>query len=320
MHAIGFDAYGGPDVLRPVVLPDPHPGPGEVRVRVAAAGVAPVDAMERTGRLAALNKGLTPPFVPGMEVAGVIDEVGPGGEAALPIGTPVVAFVDFRGSWGGYSDLVVPPVASVTPAPARASMPEAASFLMNSLTAQNGLDALGLAPGDTLLVPGAAGAVGGYVTQLASRAGLRVVALAGEADEELVRSFGAELFVPRGPDAVERVRALVPGGVDAAADPAGIGSAILGAIRDGGQLAVFRPQPPECERGITGHGLNVRRRATDHAAIARLGALAADGVLAMRVAHVLPAAEAPEAHRLLDAGGLRGRIILEFPVRPARHH
>ena len=88
MHAIGFDAYGGPNVLRPVVLPDPHPGPGEVRVRVAAAGVAPVDAMERTGRLAALNEGLTPPFVPGMEVAGVIDEVGPGAKRHSRSGRP----------------------------------------------------------------------------------------------------------------------------------------------------------------------------------------------------------------------------------------
>ncbi|KXF54887.1 hypothetical protein AXA44_39325 [Rhodococcus sp. SC4] len=163
----------------------------------------------------------------------------------------------------------------------------------------------------TLLVTGAAG---GYLAQLAHHAGLRVITSAGPGDDDLVRSFGADQIVHRGPDAAREVVALVPGGVDAVADAALLGDDIVGAIRDGGQLATFRHYHGDPGRGIQVHGLNVRQRATDHPAITHLRDLVNEGVLTMRVGTVLPAAEAPEAHRLLDAGGVRDRIILEFPV------
>src|SRR3954447_4635567 len=109
MKAIGLDTYGGPDVLRVVELPQPRPGDGEVRVRVRAAAIAPVDALMRSGAFAGAHEGLQPPFVPGMEVSGILDEVGPGTdlEPGLAVGTVVVAFVGFAGSHGGYSDYVV---------------------------------------------------------------------------------------------------------------------------------------------------------------------------------------------------------------------
>ena len=89
MHAIGFDTYGAPQVLHPVNLPDPTPGAGEVLVRVAAAGVAPVDAMARSGLLAALYEGQQPPFVPGMEIAGTVEALGIGvSDGELSAGTP----------------------------------------------------------------------------------------------------------------------------------------------------------------------------------------------------------------------------------------
>ena len=98
MHAIGFDTYGAPQVLHPVNLPDPTPGAGEVLVRVAAAGVAPVDAMARSGLLAALYERQQPPFVPGMEIAGTVEVLGIGvSDGELSAGTPVAAFVDFKG-------------------------------------------------------------------------------------------------------------------------------------------------------------------------------------------------------------------------------
>lgn len=185
MKAIGLDTYGGPDVLHQVDLPDPHPGPGEVRIQVHATAVAPVDMLLRTGVLAGAYSGLRPPFVPGMEVAGVVDEIGPGIDPAsdLAIGTAVVAFVDFTGAHGGYSDFVVLPAASLTRAPDGATFPEAASFLNNALTARNALDTLALEAGSTLLVTGAAGSVGGYLTQLGTHEGLRVVAIAAKDDD-----------------------------------------------------------------------------------------------------------------------------------------
>ncbi|MEU0164331.1 NADP-dependent oxidoreductase [Streptomyces iakyrus] len=319
MKAIGLNTYGGPEVLQVVDLPEPRPVTGEVRVRVRAAAIAPVDALMRTGAFAAAHEGLEPPFVPGMEISGVLDEIGPDAELepGLAVGDPVVAFVDFAGTHGGYSDVVALPVASVTRAPHGASFIEAASFVNNSLTARNALDALALKPGEILLVTGAAGSVGGYLAQLGTDEGLRVVAVAAESDEDLVRSFGATDFVARGEDTAQRVRALFPDGVDAVADAAVLGDGIVGAIRDGGQIAGFRAYDADPGRGIRSHVLNVRERATDHAAISRLRELVEEGVLSMRVGHVLPAGDAAEAHRLMESGGTRGRIVLEFPVERA---
>lgn len=127
MRAIGLAICGSPDVLRPVDLPDPHPAPGEVRIQVRATAVAPVDAVLRTGMLTDAYSGLQPPFVPGMEVAGVVDETGPGIDPGSDpaVGATGVAFVDFTGAHCGYSDYVVLPTASVTRAPEGATFPEA---------------------------------------------------------------------------------------------------------------------------------------------------------------------------------------------------
>lgn len=316
MKAVGFDTYGGPEVLHLVELPEPHARTGEVRVRVAAAGVAPVDAMARTGLMAPLYEGLEPPYVPGMEVAGVVDEIGEGVDRpGFSLGARVMAFVAFAGSWGGYSEVLVLPADSVVTVPEGISLHEAATLVMNPLTAINCLDGLGLAAGDTLLITGAGGTVGTYLTQLAHRAGLRVVALANTRDEERVRDLGAEWFVPRGSDLAAAVRAVLPEGVDGAVDAAILGAPVLGAVRDGGQIAALRVFHGEPERGITVTRLTVRTRATDRAALAQVRDAVADGLLRPRIAKVLPAADAVEAHRLLDRGGLDGRLVLEFPVR-----
>ena len=227
--AVGVTRYGGPEVLHPVRLPEPLAGAGQVRVQVRTAGVNPVDAMMRTGLLAGAYEGVHPPYVPGMEVAGTIDEVGERVDPTLGLST-----------------------------------------------------------------------------------GLRVVAVAGAADEELVRGFGARDFVPRGADVPGRVRALVPDGVDAVADAATLGGAVVPAVRDGGQIGSLRGWDAPVERGIVVHRLNVRQRATDAGAIATLRDLAEEGALALRVAEVFPATRAPHAHTLLDAGGVRGRLVLDL--------
>ena len=313
MHAIGFDTYGAPQVLHPVNLPDPTPGAGEVLVRVAAAGVAPVDAMARSGLLAALYERQQPPFVPGMEIAGTVEVLGIGvSDGELSAGTPVAAFVDFKGAHGGYSELLALPAESVVRAPAGLSMPEAATTVLNPLTARNALDALDLPAGATLLVTGAAGAVGGYLVQLAAHAGLRVVAQASAGNEKLVRDLGAAWFVPRDADLAQAVKAQLPDGVDAVVDTANIGVAVADAVRDGGQYAALRPSTDETGRGIAVKGLNVRQRATDHAAIAALRDLFDQGVLTARLSEVVPARDAARAHELLETGGLRGRIALDL--------
>src|SRR5690606_21012818 len=218
VRAIGLYEYGGPEVLQVLDLPEPQVGPGEVRIRVHAAAVNPTDVMLRTGGHA-VRSTARPPFVPGMDVAGVVDQVGPGVGDRLVVGQPVIGMVLFVGPRGGaYADKVVLPAASVVPAPAGVGLAAASTLLMNALTARMALDVAGLRPGDTVAVTGAAGAVGAYAIELATADGLTVVADAAERDVDLVRSFGADHVVERGAGVAEQIREIVPAGVPALVD------------------------------------------------------------------------------------------------------
>ncbi|MGH3301835.1 MAG: alcohol dehydrogenase catalytic domain-containing protein, partial [Streptosporangiaceae bacterium] len=180
--------FGGPDVLHIVELPDPEAGPGEMRMRVRAAAVNPTDTGLRGGARASQLKDIPPPYVPGMDAAGELDQIGPGVSTDLRVGDRVMAIVVPHGSHGAYAELVVVPAESVTRVPAGATDAEAATLPMNGLTTRQALDVLDLAPGQTLVVTGAAGAVGGYAVQLGKAEGLRIVADASTRDEQLVRN------------------------------------------------------------------------------------------------------------------------------------
>lgn len=312
MKAIGVTEFGGPDVLHVVDLPEPQAGPGELRIRVHAAAVNPTDTGLRSGGRAAQLTDVPPPYVPGMDVAGVLDQIGPGVSTTLQAGDHVMAIVVPHGSHGGYSEYVVLPAESVTAVPAGASDAEAATLPMNGLTTRQALDLLGLQPGQTLAVTGAAGAVGGYAVQLGRAEGLRVVADASEADEQLVKDLGADIVVRRGPDFADRVREVVPGGADGAVDAALLNELVVPAVRDGGGIATVRGFRGDEARGVTFHPVSVRNYAREHAKLDRLRQQAESGELTLRVARVLPKERAPEAHRILEAGGTRGRLVLEF--------
>jgi NADPH:quinone reductase-like Zn-dependent oxidoreductase len=314
MKAAGITTYGGPEVLELVELPDPHADAGHVRVRVQAAAVNPADVMLRDGLLADSYATAEKPFIPGMDIAGIIDQVGPGVDPALnvEVGQFVAGIVDNHGSYGGYSQYVVLPATSVTPAPAGASAAEAASFLMPALTARAALDALALPVGANLLVAGAAGGVGRYAVALAHADGIRVVAVASPVDEQLLSRLGADVFMSRGEDISARVRARIPDGVDAVFDNTTSPERFVDAIRDGGQLLSPRGAATEPGRGIRLVPVNVRGHVTDHAAITRLREQVEAGVLPAHVSATFAADQAVAAHRLFDAGHVRGRIVLEF--------
>jgi len=315
MKAIGINQYGGPEVLQVVELPTPHPTAGQVRVKVHTAGINPVDEMLRSGDLAGWYGDTPRPYIPGMDMAGTIDEIGADVDAALglSVGQQVVGIVDNFGSYGAYSEYVCLPARSVMPVPAGASLPEAGSFLMNALTARNALDNLDLPQGSTVLVTGAAGAVGAYAIALAKADGFTPIAVASPADEDFLRQQGAVAVIPRGEQLAERIRALYPEGVDAVVDAACILPHIVPAVRDSGIIIVLRPaEDLTLERGIRTKFVNVRERSTDHETIARIGQQVASGLLPLRVSAVFPASEAVAAHRLRDKGGLRGRIVLDF--------
>jgi NADPH:quinone reductase len=309
-RAVGITRFGGPEVLEIVERPVPDPGAGEVRIRVAAATVNPTDTVLRSGRHGAPD-GLEPPYVPGMELAGTVDAA-PAGSGFGP-GDRVMAIVSPRTARGGaQAEWVVVPADSVVAVPDGIGLAAAATLPMNGLTARLALDLLGLAPGETLAVTGAAGAVGGYTIQLAKVAGLRVIADALPKDSELVRGLGADVVVPRGPEVASAIRLATGDGADALVDAAVMGHGVLAGVRDGGQVAAVRPFRGETERSIKVVGVQVRDylHATDK--LADLARLAAAGRLTLRVSRTLPAQRAAEAHRLLEAGGVRGRLVLVF--------
>ena len=183
---------------------------------------------------------------------------------------------------------------------------------MNGLTVRTALDMLALPAGSTLAVTGAAGIVGQYAIQLGRHEGLTVIADAKADDTALVESFGAQQVVERGPAMAAAVRGRYPDGVDAVLDAALLGEAVLPAVRDGGQLLAVRAFDGQTQRGITLKQVLVGQHLHEGHRIAELAELVNQGVLTLRVAEEIPAAQAAEAHRRLEAGGVRGRLVLTF--------
>lgn len=309
MKAVGFTEFGGPEVLRVLELPTPEAGPGEIRIRVHAATVNAVDALQRGGPA---GPDAQPPFVPGMDAAGVVDQVGPGTDTDLRVGDRVMAVVVPSGSHGAYAEQVVVPAESVVHAPHGATDAQVAALPMNGLTARLALDTLGLESGQTVAVTGAAGAVGGYVVQLAKAAGLRVVADASEQDETLIRELGADAVLRRGAEYPDRVRAEIPEGVDGLVDGARLGALTARAVRDGGQVVTLLGFDGPGERDVVFRPIVVFSYARERAKLDQLRQLVEEGRITLRVAKTFPAEQAAEAHRLLAKGGVRGRLVLTF--------
>jgi NADPH:quinone reductase-like Zn-dependent oxidoreductase len=313
MKVVGVIEYGGPEALHVVDLPDPKAGPGQVRIRVNAVAVSPTDTYVRNGDRADAQKASgPPPYVPGMDAAGVLEEIGEGVQTDLRVGDHVMAIVVPDGSHGAYCEQLVVPAESVARVPAGASDVEASTLPMNGLTAQLALDVLDLDAGQTLAVTGAAGAFGGYVVQLAKAAGLTVVADASEADEQLVKRLGADVVLSRGEGFPALVRDRFPDGVDGAADGALLDGLVAEAVRDGGTVVTVRGYRQPGERGVVFHPIRVREYARAADKLDRLRQLVEEGKVSLRVAGTVSKEQAAEAHRRLEAGGTRGRMVIEF--------
>ena len=312
MRAVGLFTHGGPEVLEVVDVPEVHAGAGEVRIRVHAATVNPTDVGTRNGTRAEQQKADPPPYVPGMEAAGIIDEIGSGVPDRLKVGDAVIAIVVPKGSHGAYREQIALDARSVVRAPAGKTHPEAATLPMNGLTARLSLDLLGLSPGQVLAVTGAAGAYGGYVIQLAKSEGLTVIADASEKDEKLVASLGADIVVRRGDDVASRIREHFPQGVDGLADGAVLNERVIPAVRDGGAFTSVRGFLGAPQRDIRFTATLVRSYVQEWEKLDRLRQQVEDGVITLRLAEVYPPERAADAHRRLEAGGTRGRLVLQF--------
>ncbi|WP_413756067.1 NADP-dependent oxidoreductase [Streptomyces sp. MMBL 11-3] len=301
----------GPDSITVEQRPDPSPGPGEVRIRVAAAGVNPSDPFiwRRIG-----SGPLQPPLTPGLDAAGTIDATGTDVDRLI-VGDRVMAVVNARRPEGGaQAELVVVPAASVVPLADSVDLTAAATLPMTGLTALEGLRLLDLAPGKTLAVTGGAGQLASYLIPLAKQRGLRVIADAKPADEDFVTGLGTDHVVPRGTGFIDAVLQLVPGGVDAIFDTAALTRSVVPAIRDGGAIAVVRgwDDADAPGRDITVHAVSVGPAMQNTGWLELLAAEAARGHLPLRVAGIYPPEAAVEAYTRMEAGGLRGRLVIAF--------
>jgi NADPH2:quinone reductase len=212
MRAIGLMSFGEPEVLQPVDIPLPEPGSREVRIKVHAAAVNRTDAVFRAGNgQGRLLGDRPPPFVPGMDAAGIIDKIGPNNDARLAVGDPVIALVLPAGPRGGaYADQITAPSASVVRAPAGVTLAAVATLPLNGLTARVALDTLALTRGQTVAATRSAGGLSGNVIQMARADGLTVVVDATSADMELTRSLWADVVVPHGEQVAAAIRGRYP--------------------------------------------------------------------------------------------------------------
>ncbi|MGW3129414.1 NADP-dependent oxidoreductase [Streptomyces sp. NPDC001076] len=294
MRAAVVNTFGGPEVVEVVETERPEPGPRQVRIKVAAAALNPADEGVRGGFFGGAGKriGL------GWDVAGTVDATGVA--TAWAVGDQVVALdPGMVRPLGTHAEYVVVEADAVATAPATVDAVHAATLPLNGLTAVQALDLLELTEGQSLLVTGAAGAVGGFAVQLAAHRGISVTALAREADEELVRSLGAAHFT---------AGAVEAGSFDAVLDAAVLGETALEWARDGGGYVGVRPGgEPAPVRGVRTAAVAVT---ADGARLAELAALVDEGVLTLRVAETFSLDDAAKAHARLAAGGVRGRLVL----------
>ena len=307
MRVAEVTAFGGPEVLRIAERPDPVAGTGQVVVRIHAAAINPTDLSTRAGQARRRLPDLEPPFVPGWDLAGEVTDVGDGVTSYAP-GDRVVGMIPFvriGGRMGAYAEAAAVQPAWLAPLDPDVSFEVGATLPLNALTAREALAMLALPPGATLLVTGAGGAVGGYATQLAAAAGLRVVAVAGRDDEEWVAGLGAAVVLPRDAD----LTAIEP--VDGVFDAVPLGpAASTAALHDGGTAVFTRPPGVGGAESARDLRLESFLVSPDATGLRELAERLAAGELRTRVARTLPLAEAAEGHRLAEAGGLHGKVVL----------
>jgi NADPH:quinone reductase-like Zn-dependent oxidoreductase len=281
-----------------VDIPEPHAGPGQIRIRVQAAGVNPVDWKIRGGSsLRAIPVQL--PSVPGLEAAGVVDEVGPD-VSGVKVGDEVFGAAA-SGAAAEYALL-----SDWAPKPAEMNWAEAAGLPMAVETAARGLDALGITPGQTLLVSGGSGGVGTAAIQMAIARGATVIATGGAGSQEYLASLGA---VPTtyGPDLPARVAELAPNGIDVALDIAGYG-VIPDLIALTGSpdkvVGIGDPASPE-------HGVQFTTGSEGRAfyALQIVADLFNEGRFRMPVDRSFALSDLPEAHHISEAGHVRGKLV-----------
>jgi NADPH:quinone reductase-like Zn-dependent oxidoreductase len=301
VKAVQFTEYGGPEVLRVAEVPEPHAGAGQIRVAVRAIGVNPWDWKVRSGAMQQFVP-VRFPSIPGIEVAGVVDEIGDG-VTGTSVGDEVFGFA----ATGGYAGYAVLDHDQFAHKPAALPWPEAAALPVAAETARRALDMLGVDAGQIVLINGAAGGVGVAASQLAKLRGASVIGTASEANHDYLRSLGVTP-VSYGEGLVQRVREIAPNGVDRALDVAG-----RGGLRDLIELTrgtdkVITIADPEAQK--YGVRFSSGRSKDPFPALEEAARLIEQDRFTLPVAETFPLERAADAHRISQEGHIRGKLVL----------
>ncbi len=296
---------GGIDSVELRERPDPTPAAGQVVVRVRGAGVGPWDVATISGAFG--QPAL--PYVPGFEVAGVVEAVGDGVEVRP--GEQVWANLGTAG--GGFAEYALADADRLARMPERLSFEEAAGLVVGGGTAWDGLVDRGrLQAGETVLITAAAGGVGSAAVQLTAAVGARPLGVASPRNRDYLRGLGAgEVFDDHAGDWVQQVLAVVPGGVDVLFDAAGgqTRDQAVGAIREGGRAIFLVGPPAQLRQGVVAESLDadVTRQVLD-----AIGRLVDEGKLRPQIEAVLPFEQVREALERVAGRHTRGKIVLQI--------
>ena len=304
MKAFGYSANGGPEVQEFLDLPVPTPLPGELLVQVRAAGVNPVDWKIRSGLYGSADAADLPAVL-GFEVAGVVREVG-ADAGGFAVGDEVFGSVA-PGS-GGYAEYTLLTAGATAAKPPQVSFTDAATLTVAGATAYDGVTQLGLTEGQTLLINGASGGVGVAAAQIARDLGINVIGTAGPDKRALVESLGATL-IPYGDGVADRIRQLLPDGVNAIFDLAG--GEGLRAVADllGDRSKLISAGDAATVTDLGGHLIERDRTSR---VLEIVAAMVADGKLDPHVEDIISLDDAADAVAAVEVGHAKGKVVIQI--------
>ena len=312
MKAIVVHNYGGPEVLKYEDTRRPEPKEDQILVRAIAAGVNPVDASIRSERGAKFF-GITLPFIPGYDIAGVVEKTG-AKIAKFKPGDSVYAYLSLKDG-GGYAEYAVATEVEAAPKPKSISFVEAAGVPVVALTAWQALiDTAKLSVGQTVLIHGGSGGVGSFAIQIAKARGAKVIATASTANQDLLKQLGADVAI----DYTKQKFEDVAKDVDVVLDSVGKDTLArsYGIVKKGGFIVTLVSRLDQAEldkHGIRGASLGVEPNSNE---LTEIGKLIDEEKIKVVVSQTFPLAEAMKAQEQVATGHTRGKIVLKVADEP----